>query len=949
MMKTLIRLNSTMLNGTALRMTGAFTAATMAAIVMLGTPAYAQAPLTRSLGPSADFSKICTPLPQVKLTRDWSKWDKSQPVADPEEMYDAAVLYSEGGAGVTRDPVTARRLLEDLADRAWAGRGRAHYRLGKLLLDPIAGPMDPERAAYHLATASSMLNMDGSVLLAKLHEQGRISTANVAEAERLLRAASAAGNVDGIIGLARLQRSGRIGDVPQAATNDLVNLGMQTLYGELGQGKCRALFEIASILSDDALVPGGLTEGMKWFEAAARQGDPKASLALAEIYLQGRAQAAPELIIGHLARAAEAGEPRAMTVLGERLLLGDRAPRDVPKAVTWLERAGANADPEAYKLLARYYRGEFGEAANLPKAVDVLTRASALPGHTVSILVGLARLHAAGVEGQPDVRAALTFYRRAADRGDIGSLTEMAKLLLAHPQAAGQPEEPMRLLKEAAGRGNPEAMGVLAELYACSTVVAQDPAQADSWLQRAAEAGHARSINALASQTANDAAAAQRVAAALLQAAERGDRESMVLLSHAYRAGQGVAVDEKAAERWRTAALMPGEGRSRALVLMARKAMSGEGGARDEAAARALLEEAAQEGEPGAQLELGRLLIGKRGQGAEVARGVQLLHKAAASENPAAMLALADVSGEQLQPTGKTALEWRKAAADAGSTRAAITLASATKDNAEAARWLSRAETLPVCTARDMIDLSQAYHKTSEVERANRWLKRAQDEVQAGAKDPAVLFLIGRAMAEGVGGPAGKQEAVEYIKLSAAAGRTEAMRYLGRGYVSGQIGEQNMNAAVEWLAKALKNGDASVAADLARIAAGPGSEGAGALAALKESAESGFAPGMREFGRTLQLGFGVPAQPEAGAAWLRKAADAGDTGAMKELSRAYASGYGVELSANASTEWLRRAAEAGDAEAMYNLSLAMTLGFGTEVNAGAAQEWLKTAEGAARK
>ncbi len=948
-MKTLIRSNGTNLNKTAPRMPGVCAAAVATALMMFAAPVHAQVPLTRSLAPSADFSKICTPLPQPKLTRDWSKWDKSQPVPDPDEMYDAAVLYSEGGAGVARDPVAARRLLEDLADRAWAGRGRAHFRLGKLLLEPIAGPVDPERAAYHLATAVSMLNMDASVLLAKLHEQGQITTANVAEAERLLRAASAAGNVDGIIGLARLQRSGRIGDVPQAATSDLVNLGLQTLYGELGQGKCRALFEIASILSDDSLVPGGLTEAMKWFEAAARQGDPKADLALAEIYLEGRAKAAPDVIIGHLTRAAEAGEPRAMAVLGERLLLGDRAPKDVGKAVIWLERAGANADPEAYKLLARHYRGEFGEPQNLSKAADVLTRASALPGHTTSILVGLARLHASGIDGQPDVKAALTFYRRAADRGDVGSLTDMAKLLLAHPQAASQPEEPMRLLKEAAGRSNPEAMGLLADLYTCSAVVPQDSAQAKAWLERAAEAGHARSINALASQATSDPAAAQRITAALLQAAERGDRESMILLSYAYRAGHGVAVDEKAAERWRAAALMPGEGRSRALVLLARKLINGEGEARDETAARRLLEEAAQENDAAAQLELGRLLVGKRGQSTEAARGIQLLHKVAASGNAVAMLALAEQSGEQLQPTGKTALEWRKAAADAGNTRAAITLASSTKDDVEAARWLARAEALPVCTARDMIDLSQAYHKTAGVERAGSWLKRAQNEVQSGARDPAVLFLIGRAMVEGVGGATSKQEAVDYIKLSADAGRVEAMRYLGRGYVSGQVGERNTSAAVAWLSKALRSGDASVAADLSRIAAVPGNEGAEALATLKESAERGFAPGMREYGRSLQLGFGVPAQPEAGAAWLRKAADAGDTGAMKELSRAYASGYGVELSARASTEWLQRAAQAGDAEAMYNLSLAMTLGFGTEVNASAAQEWLKTAEGAARK
>src|SRR5215213_6308281 len=196
-----------------------------------------------------------------------------------------------------------------------------------------------------------------------------------------------------MIRLAQLQRSGRIGHAPQVAIDDLI------------KGKCGALFEIGTILSEDSLVQGGLTEAVKWFEAAARQGDSKADLALAEIFMQGCVKVAPDQFLAHLTRAAEAGEPRAMTLLGERLLLGDRAPKDVPKAIAWLERAGLNADTEAYKLLARHYRGEFGAALDLPKAAEALTKASSLPGHTTSILVGLARLHAAGVNGKPDIDA----------------------------------------------------------------------------------------------------------------------------------------------------------------------------------------------------------------------------------------------------------------------------------------------------------------------------------------------------------------------------------------------------------------------------------------------------------------------------------------------------------------------------------------------------------------
>ena len=950
-MTVLTRSTSMKMGSVMVQSLGTLAGTALAAFIVLAGSAEAQVPPSQSLAPTFDFSKICSPAPKPFLTRDWSKWDKSQPVADPEEMYDAAIAYAEGSSALNRDPVTAKRLLEDLTDRAWPGRGRAHFRLGKLLLDPVAGPVDPERAATHLATASSMLNMDASVLLAELHEQGRISGASLAEAERLLRAASMTGHVDGLIGLARLQRSGRLGSASQAGASDLVNLALQTLHGELSRGRCSALSRIGLILSDDSLVPGGVQEAVKWFEAAARQGDTSADLALAEIYLQDRVKAAPDRFIGHLERAAEGGRPRAMTLLGERLMLGDKAPKDVPKAVTWLERAGLNADPEAYKLLARHYRGEFGAPQDLPKAADALAKASRLPNHSTSILVGLARLYALGVNGQPDIKAALTYYRQAADRGDVGALTDMAKLLLSHPQE-GRPEDPLRLLKEAAARNHPEAMGVLADLYSCSTVVTPDASQARVWLDRAAEMGHVRSILAVASQNASDQTTARKNAAALLRAAERGDRESMVLLSHAFRSGDGVKQDNQAADRWRDAALAPGEGRSRALLLLARRILSGEEGNRDSSAARTLLDQAVQEGEPGAQLELGRLLIGQRDGKADALRGLQLLKAAAASGNTAAMLVLSEAPGDLLSSTGRTSQEWKKAAAEAGSARAAIALASTAKEEADTVGWLSRAEALPVCATRDMIELAQVYHKApvpQRAERARYWMEKALGNLQGGSKDPAVSFMIGRAMIDGVGAMDDRAAAITHIKLAADAGRTDAMRYLGRGYISGQFGERSPHMAVAWLSKALRNGDGTVASDLSRLAATPGGEGAEAIAVLKESAESGLAPAMREYGRSLQLGLGMAPQPDAGASWLRKAAEAGDTAAMKELSRAYASGYGVELSARSSTEWLQRAAQAGDAEAMQGLSLAMTLGFGTDVDPVAAQEWLRTAEGVARK
>ncbi|WP_165820291.1 tetratricopeptide repeat protein [Microvirga sp. KLBC 81] len=890
--------------------------------------------------------------PKLSLKRDWKKWDRSQGTGDLEEMYDAALLYADGAPQIPRDPATARKLLEELSGRTWPGKGRALYRLGKLMLDPAAGPVNSERAASLFASAASMLHMDAAVQLARLHEQGRIAGADIKEAERLLRTASAAGNVDGVIGLARLQRSGRVGLVQQAATDDLVKLGLLILYGDLGRGKCSSLYEIGTILADETLVPGGLPEAMKWFEAAARQGDYRGDLALAEIYIQGRAKATPNVVARHLTRAADAGYAQAMTSLGEHLLRGDAVPKDLPKAVAWLEKAGTYSDVDAYKILARHYRGEFGSPPDLPKAAEALSRAAALPGHSASVLVSLARLHVAGIQGKPDIKTALSLYRKAADRGEPSGLTELAKLLLARPQDANGADV-LGLLREAADRGSPEAMGVLSDLYECSAIVAPDADQARAWLTRAAAAGHARSIAALGTQANADPAVSRQNMEALIRSAEKGDRESMVLLSFAYRTGQGIDENEQQAIKWLSAALAPGEERVRAQLLLARKLLDGKNTHRDEAGARALLEEVARGGDASATFELGRLLLSpSHTDKAERARGLMLLQKAASSGNAAAMFVLAEQTDDELRSTGKTALDWKRAAAEAGSSRAAIALAALARDSSEASVWIARAESLPVCSARDMVELAQVQSRVNGVqgtERARMWLQRAINDIQLNEPDAATLFLIGRVMLDGTGGQTDKQAALQYLKRSAEAGKVEAMRFLGRNYASGAFGDGNIGPAIEWLAKALRGGDEGAATDLARLAGSSETNAAPAIAALKELAEAGSVPAMREFGRSLQFGFGVEADPEQGANWLRKAAEAGDIIAMKELSRAYASGYGVELSASASTDWLLRAANAGDAEAMYGVSLAMTLGFGTEVNAEAAQKWLTTAETAARK
>ncbi len=93
-----------------------------------------------------------------------------------------------------------------------------------------------------------------------------------------------------------------------------------------------------------------------------------------------------------------------------------------------------------------------------------------------------------------DIRAAMSWFRKAALQGNAAAQVRLAQIL----DIAQQNEEAFKWYQKAAARGNAQAEFKLGKLYAGGEGVDKDLEQAMRWFQRAAQQGNADAIRLLA-------------------------------------------------------------------------------------------------------------------------------------------------------------------------------------------------------------------------------------------------------------------------------------------------------------------------------------------------------------------------------------------------------------------------------------------------------------------
>lgn len=197
-----------------------------------------------------------------------------------------------------------------------------------------------------------------------------------------------------------------------------------------------------------------------------------------------------------------------------------------------------------------------------------------------------------------DIPVAIRFCKQAA--GARRALFQLGRAYAANSQTA----EAIAAWRKAADKGSTAAMVELGVAYATGAGVAKDDAQARALFERAAQAGNPRGISNLAALGGASPADPVRARELLAKSAET-NAEAQYQLGLMLADGQGGAKDETAARAlFEKAAAQNHAG---ALVQLGAFAESGRGGAKDSAAARGYYQRAAELGDDDAKKALKRL------------------------------------------------------------------------------------------------------------------------------------------------------------------------------------------------------------------------------------------------------------------------------------------------------------------------------------------------------
>lgn len=233
---------------------------------------------------------------------------------------------------------------------------------------------------------------------------------------------------------------------------------------------------------------------------------------------QGESSGRDEFEPGELLDLARKGDAEAQTAVGAMYYDGDGFPKDMSKAVEWLEKGSAGGDVGAKALLGliRIFEDGFADPG---RGVALLREASSAPGADPEIQGLLARLlydgEMWGIERDLDECA--EWAEKAAEGGDPDGMGLMALLCYFGEGMDEDDERALDLAERAAAEDSSLGKAALAWMYYEGVAVDED-------LERA------------------------RLLA--LDAAEEEESLAQGLLAWMYLKGHGVKADGKAAEGW---------------------------------------------------------------------------------------------------------------------------------------------------------------------------------------------------------------------------------------------------------------------------------------------------------------------------------------------------------------------------------------------------------------
>lgn len=253
-----------------------------------------------------------------------------------------------------------------------------------------------------------------------------------------------------------------------------------------------AMENIAAALQarSGSLPPGEMAALRQPLERAATLHTRSAQMLLGEMLLDTD----PGDALKWFLAAANQGQTEAMVIAGKMLASGRGASApDLPSAVAWFTRAADGGDTEGmYALGECYLNGKGVENKDPKRAIDLLNAAAVL--NNVRALNLLGDIYRKGIDGliQPNYAESFRLFSRATELGFLDAQGNLG-VLYVNGQGVGRDEKKAAaLFRDGAEKENASCMFYYAMCLEGGVGVEKDEAAARRWYAKAAKGGDLR-------------------------------------------------------------------------------------------------------------------------------------------------------------------------------------------------------------------------------------------------------------------------------------------------------------------------------------------------------------------------------------------------------------------------------------------------------------------------
>jgi TPR repeat protein len=262
--------------------------------------------------------------------------------------------------------------------------------------------------------------------------------------------------------------------------------------------------------------------------------------------------------------------------------------------------------------------------------------------------------------------------------------------------------------------------------------------------------------------------------------------------------------------------------------------------------------------------------------------------------------------GKGVQQDDIEAVKWYRKAAEQGEVLAQFSLGQMYKngkgvrqDDTEAAKWYRKAAEQGFALAQ--FGLAEMYNWGHGVQ---------QDYAEAVKGNAKAQYNLGCMYDFGKGVQQDDTEAAKWYRKAAEQGHADAQYNLGCMYANGQGIQQDYAEAAKWFRKAAEQEDAKAQYNLGTMyysGKGVQQDDTEAVKWYRKSAEQGCAYAQFNLAVMYALGDGVQQDYAEAVKWYRKAAEQGNAEAQHNLAVMYANGNGILQSGAAAADWYYKA------------------------------------------